>query len=50
MSDAQDLSPVQPVSLLLLDINMAVMSGIETLVHVKEMIFKFNKRHFDIET
>ena len=38
MSDTQDLSVVQPVSLLFLDINMPVLSGIEALVIVKQKV------------
>ena len=42
----QDISetPLQPVSLLLLDINMPILHGLETLKLVKEMFERHNAR------
>ena len=38
-----NVTSIQPVALLLLDINMPIMTGIETLTAVKEKFQIFNK-------
>ena len=41
------VTPLQPVSLLLLDINMPILNGIDTLRTVKEIFERQNKARLD---
>ena len=44
IDDVESTRPVQPYSLLLLDINMPIKNGFDTLNEVKELYAKHNKR------
>ena len=41
-NESNDKAPLQPVSLVLLDINMPIMSGLDTFPLIKEKFEKLN--------
>ena len=49
LANTELVAPIQPVRLVLLDINMPVLDGFETLKKVKEIFDAHNARANDIE-